>query len=163
MAVDKLVDSAQLDSDLGDIADAILAKSGGTGPIAFPAGFLSEIADIPSGGASAKTATGTFTGDGSQYAVFSCPFEPDAVYIARINITSLSDRVFAGFIGGVFGSYRGHELYQNNANTTTISTYSGDLSSRKFTYADGKVSVATQTSRPVSSSCEYAYYAAKWT
>ena len=50
MAVDKLVDSAQLDSDLNDIADAILAKSGGTGPIAFPSGFLSEIADIPSGG-----------------------------------------------------------------------------------------------------------------
>ena len=38
MAVDKLVDSAALDSDLDDIADAILAKSGGTGPLAFRAG-----------------------------------------------------------------------------------------------------------------------------
>lgn len=50
MAVDKLVDSAQLDSDLNDIADAILAKSGGSGPIAFPVGFVSEIGSIPSGG-----------------------------------------------------------------------------------------------------------------
>lgn len=62
MAVDKLVDSAQLDSDLGDIADAILAKSGGTGPIAFPAGFLSEIADISTGGGGGTVVrTGTFT------------------------------------------------------------------------------------------------------
>lgn len=50
MALDKLVDSSQLDSDLNDIADAILAKSGGSAPIAFPAGFVSEIGDIPSGG-----------------------------------------------------------------------------------------------------------------
>lgn len=49
MAVDKLVDSTQLDSDLDNIADAILAKSGGSGPLAFPAGFISEIGDIPSG------------------------------------------------------------------------------------------------------------------
>lgn len=50
MALDKLVDSTQLDSDLGDIADAIRAKSGGSGQLAFPAGFVSEIGNIPSGG-----------------------------------------------------------------------------------------------------------------
>lgn len=51
MAVDKLVDSAQLDSDLKDVADAIRAKSGGESPLAFPSGFISEIGNIPSGGA----------------------------------------------------------------------------------------------------------------
>lgn len=47
MALDKLVDSAKLDSDLNDIADAILAKSGGSSQIAFPAGFVREIQTIP--------------------------------------------------------------------------------------------------------------------
>lgn len=50
MALDKLVDSAQLDSDLTSVANAIRAKSGGSGSLAFPAGFVSEIGDIPSGG-----------------------------------------------------------------------------------------------------------------
>ena len=52
MAVDKLVDSAQLDSDLGDVADAIRAKSGGSSPLAFPLGFISEIEGIETGGGS---------------------------------------------------------------------------------------------------------------
>lgn len=50
MALDKLVDSTQLDSDLSSIADAIRAKSGGSNQLAFPAGFVSEIQAIPSGG-----------------------------------------------------------------------------------------------------------------
>ena len=50
MAVDKLVDSSQLDSDLTSVANAIRAKSGGSGQLAFPAGFVSEIGNIPSGG-----------------------------------------------------------------------------------------------------------------
>lgn len=50
MSVDKLVDSTQLDADLTSVADAIRAKSGGSGQLAFPAGFVSEIGNIPSGG-----------------------------------------------------------------------------------------------------------------
>lgn len=50
MAVDKLVDSAQLDSDLTSVANAIRAKSGGSSQLAFPAGFVSEVQAIPSGG-----------------------------------------------------------------------------------------------------------------
>lgn len=49
MALDKLVDSAQLDADLEDVADAIRAKSGGSGQLAFPAGFISEIQSISTG------------------------------------------------------------------------------------------------------------------
>ncbi len=52
MALDKLVDSAQLDSDLEDVADAIRAKSGGSSLLAFPAGFISEIGNISGSGAS---------------------------------------------------------------------------------------------------------------
>lgn len=50
MSVDKLVDSTQLNSDLTSVANAIRAKSGGSNSLAFPAGFVSEIQAIPSGG-----------------------------------------------------------------------------------------------------------------
>ena len=50
MSVDKLVDSTQLDSDLTSVANAIRAKSGGSSQLAFPAGFVSEIGNIPGGG-----------------------------------------------------------------------------------------------------------------
>lgn len=52
MSVDKLVDSTQLDTDLTSVANAIRAKSGGSSQLAFPAGFVSEIQAIPSGGGS---------------------------------------------------------------------------------------------------------------
>ena len=50
MSLDKLVDSTQLDSDLTSVANAIRAKSGGSSQLAFPAGFVSEIGNIPTGG-----------------------------------------------------------------------------------------------------------------
>ena len=50
MSVDKLVNSTQLDSDLTSVANAIRTKSGGSGQLAFPSGFVSEIGNIPSGG-----------------------------------------------------------------------------------------------------------------
>lgn len=50
MSVDKLVDSAQLESDLTSVADAIRTKTGGTADLAFPADFVSEIGSISGGG-----------------------------------------------------------------------------------------------------------------
>ena len=47
------VNSTQLDSDLTSVANAIRAKSGGSSQLAFPAGFVSEIQAIPSGGGGA--------------------------------------------------------------------------------------------------------------
>lgn len=163
MAVDKLVDSTLLDANLTSVANVIRTKGGTSAPLAFPAGFVSAVQAIPTGGASAQIAFGTFTGDDTQYARFTCQFEPDAVYIIRINVISLSVRVFAGFIGGTFGGNSGNTLFQNNANSTAFGTYSGNMTTSGFTYADGTVTVATQTSRPVSSACEYYYYAVKWT
>ena len=48
------VDSTQLDSDLTSVANAIRAKSGGSGQLAFPSGFVSEIGNIPSGGGTSR-------------------------------------------------------------------------------------------------------------
>ena len=50
MAVDKLVDSTQLDADLTSVANAIRTKAGTSGQLAFPSGFVSAIGNIPSGG-----------------------------------------------------------------------------------------------------------------
>lgn len=50
MALDKLVDSTQLDADLTTVANAIRTKGGTSAQLAFPSGFASAIAAIPSGG-----------------------------------------------------------------------------------------------------------------
>ena len=50
MAIDKAIDSTQLDSDLTSVANAIRTKGGTSAQLAFPAGFVSAIGDIPSGG-----------------------------------------------------------------------------------------------------------------
>ena len=64
MSVDKLVDSTQLDSDLTSVANAIRTKGGTSASLAFPAGFVSAIQNIPTGGGGATTlASGTFVGN----------------------------------------------------------------------------------------------------
>lgn len=55
MAVDKLVDSTQLDADLTSVANAIRTKGGTSAQMAFPAGFVSAVNAIPTG----VTPTGT--------------------------------------------------------------------------------------------------------
>ena len=50
MAADKLVDSTQLNTDLTSVANAIRTKGGTSESLAFPAGFVSAIEAIPSGG-----------------------------------------------------------------------------------------------------------------
>lgn len=50
MAVDKLVDSSQLDADLTSVANAIRTKGGTSAQLAFPAGFVSAIDAIQTGG-----------------------------------------------------------------------------------------------------------------
>ena len=65
MAVDKLVDSTQLDADLTSIANAIRTKGGTSAQLAFPADFISAINAISGGGGGGegytKYATGTYT------------------------------------------------------------------------------------------------------
>ena len=57
MAVDKLVDSTQLDADLTSVANAIRTKGGTSSQLAFPAGFVSAVQAIPTG----VTPSGTYT------------------------------------------------------------------------------------------------------
>lgn len=50
MAVDKLVDSTQLDADLTTVANAIRTKGGTSAPLSFPQGMADAIDAIPTGG-----------------------------------------------------------------------------------------------------------------
>jgi len=50
MAVDKLVDSTQLDTDLTAVANAIRTKSGTSAQLVFPSGFVSAVEAIETGG-----------------------------------------------------------------------------------------------------------------
>lgn len=66
MAIDKLVDSSQLDTDLTSIANAIRAKGGTSAQLTFPNEFVAAINAISGGGGSTlvtKTITenGTYT------------------------------------------------------------------------------------------------------
>ncbi len=70
MALDKIVDSAQLDAGLASVADAIRTKGGTSAPLAFPSDYVSAIGEIPSGGgaiplsgALAVAPRGTVSGD----------------------------------------------------------------------------------------------------
>lgn len=61
MALDKLVDSTQLNTDLTSIANAIRTKGGTSAQLAFPAEFISAIEAISGGGGGLECETGTFT------------------------------------------------------------------------------------------------------
>ena len=50
MAVDKLVDSTQLDADLTSVADAIRTKGNTSALLSFPEGFVSAVEAIETGG-----------------------------------------------------------------------------------------------------------------
>ena len=74
MAVDKLVDSTQLNTDLTSVANAIRTKGGTSAQMAFPAGFVSAVQAIPTGTTPTGTkqisitANGTVTEDVAAYA-----------------------------------------------------------------------------------------------
>lgn len=65
MALDKLVDSSQLDADLTSVANAIRKKGGTSGQLAFPDGFVSAVQAIETGGAAPTLVTKNITENGT--------------------------------------------------------------------------------------------------
>lgn len=78
MAVDKLVDSTQLDSDLTSVANAIRTKGGTSAQLAFPSGFVSAVQAIPTGGIT-PTGTKSITANGTSIDVYSYQYADVAV------------------------------------------------------------------------------------
>ena len=89
MALDKVVDSAALDTQLTSIADAIRAKTGGSDSLVFPDGFLQAIAAIEAGGGSgggqAFQCGTVVSADGTNLVV---PCTLDNILIVRKYVTS---------------------------------------------------------------------------
>lgn len=63
MAVDKSVDSVQLDANLTTVANAIRTKGGTSSSLTFPSGFVSAIGDIPTGGGTTTLKMGVIRPD----------------------------------------------------------------------------------------------------
>lgn len=104
MALDKLVDSAQLDSDIASVANAIRTKGGTSAQLAFPQGFVDAVEAIPTGGGGfdfADKAWPTGTIVTAQTSIFRGCFG-QRTGITRIeapNATSASDEAFRACTG----------------------------------------------------------------
>ena len=110
------------DTDLTAVADAIRAKSGGSGQLSFPSGFVSEIGDIPSGGGDdnlKKLLTNTLTSfsdsqitDIPAYAFYS---KSALQSISIPNAVYLSDSAF--YNAGLTGDLRLDNILQAAGNS----------------------------------------------
>lgn len=118
MALDMLVDSAQLNSDLTAIANAIRAKTGQTGKLTFPTGMVNAIASIASGGGgggggtavSIGTATKTPTSAASSIQFTGLLGEPTSfVVISKSNLSTGASPYKAAVVvfdgTDIFGQY----------------------------------------------------------
>ena len=97
MAIDKSVDSSQLDSDLTSVANAIRTKGGTSASLVFPLGFISAIGDISGGGGGSGAQTGTVTpsATGTTAITFGTAMNSYLFYIEMAE-TSKSSLVSAG-------------------------------------------------------------------
>lgn len=129
------------------------------------------IVNVSGGGSSAKTKTGTFTGNGTRQVSVACDFEPDLVYWNSDPGTSASSGTVAGLIArGMMASNR----YRNNSTTNSaniqvpITDMNTGGSSYNFraTYANGNVTIycfSTGSRSLFTSNRTYSYTFIKWT
>lgn len=124
-----------------------------------------------SGGSSVKTATGTFTGNGTRTIDVACAFEPDLVYFTSDpGTTASSGTVAAIIVRDMMTATR----YRNNS--TTNSHYaipgiadlntSGSSYSWRATYANSKVTLYCYSSNArglLTNGRTYSYTFMKWT
>ena len=144
MAVDKAVDSTQLNSDLASVANAIRTKGGTSAQLAFPADFISAINAIPSGGGGDYDIEGgTFElTSSSKTKAVSCSFQPDCALVCAENSTFPTDstwKTIVGFItdwgvqSGVFNRY-GASNMQGAWRDATKHTYSNGTLTFSWNY-----------------------------
>lgn len=147
MAVNKLVDGTQLDSDLTSVANAIRLKGSTSASLSFPSGFVSAINALPSGGSSlitkSITANGTYnaqndSADGySQVTVnvsvnsslITKNITANGIYSAQDDNVNGYSQVTVNVSGGsvaqksvIFIDYDGTELYEYTADEANALT-----------------------------------------
>lgn len=92
MALDRLVDGTQLNTDLTTVANAIRAKTGTSGQLTFPSGFVSAIGGISVNQNHTETVTGTVAnpwGGVNYTTLVNAIRENEASAIISIDATSL--------------------------------------------------------------------------
>jgi len=103
MAVDKLVDSTQLDAGLTSVANAIRTKGGTSADLAFPAGFVSAVNAIPTGGSPTGTKQISITENGTTtYDVTNYASAEITVNVSSGGETSVEDGILSGSLSGVY-------------------------------------------------------------
>ena len=83
MALDKLVDSAQLDSDLTSVANAIRAKGGTSAQLAFPAGFVDAVEAIETGGGGGASSGSVTVTERTRYLTINMGGEYDHILVVQ--------------------------------------------------------------------------------
>lgn len=133
---------------------------------------LAEIVvDVQGGGNPVKTATGTFTGNGTRTIDVACDFEPDLVYVTSDPGTTASSGTVAFIIAR---DMMAASRYRNNS--TSNSHYavtpcvnlntSGSSYSWRATYANGKVTLYSYSNNAralLTNGRTYTYKFVKWT
>lgn len=130
-----------------------------------------KITGTASGGAGAKTKTGTFTGNGTRQVTISCDFEPDLVYWW----TDAGTAAYSGTISGLIArGMLAANQYSNNSTTrsanvqTNVTGMNTGGSSYNFraTYANSTVTLYCFSSGARSlfkNNQSYSYTFIKWT
>lgn len=124
-----------------------------------------------SGASPVKTATGTFTGNGTRQVTISCDFEPDLIYWTSDPGTSASSGTVAGIIAR---EMMAASRYRNNSTTNshyavidiTAMNTGGSSYSFRATYADNTITLygfSNNARALFTSGRTYSYKLVKWT
>lgn len=138
MALDALVDSAQLDSDLTSVADAIREKGGTSAQLAFPTEFVSAIEAISGGGGGGNTwkllASGTYVKTSGTYLTIPVTYTgtPQFAFVCvdtPLSATAQCVACVRGF-GSPFSEMKAdYDAYMKNGSTVGYMYYFGRNSS----------------------------------
>ena len=147
MAVDKLVDSTQLDADLTSVANAIRTKGGTSADLAFPAGFVSAVQAIPTGGggwtteglADGTEPNGRLVVDGVSTVMSYAFYGKNAITSVYCTATTVGGRAFAEckyLVTAVFPNMKGRHMYIANGcirlEKADLFMGSGDITTNAF-------------------------------
>lgn len=148
MAVDKLVDSTQLDTDLTSVANAIRTRGGTSAQLAFPNGFVSAVGAI--GNQYSASDEGKVVSSGALVSQTSDTVTTNDTYDTTL-INSLTVNVSGGgstdypYMLGTYGGASGvtTEVYKNHVKITSTSNNTSGVSAG-LRRLDGNLNIGTE-------------------
>lgn len=150
MSYNKSIDSSAINTDLTTIANAIRAKTGGSTPLVFPSGFVSEINNIPAGGGTdielvkenaniAFSNTDAYTGDSLPLTtplvagdVILCVYKSSGFTLTNSSVSSRANGIgYSAFMTsgtGPSGSYSYTIIVDGSIGSTSLTPYANNTS-----------------------------------